>query len=141
MQHSEVCHPEWQILVRAGGLVKHDTVAGAVHRLQAKGFLLYADLEHVLRVVVPVAGGLPQLGVVDVGADHLDETQLSLNLSLSHLIALVIIFLRNASTKDNYLLKAAFPILLFDEAQQLVVDMCSFRLEEARPRGELVEEE
>ena len=92
MQHSEVCHPEWQILVRTGGLVKHDTVAGTVHRLQAKGFLLYADLEHVLRVVVPVAGGLPQLGVVDVGADHLDETQLSLNLSLSHLIPLVIIF-------------------------------------------------
>ena len=27
--------------------------------------------KHVLGVVVPMAGGLPQLGVVDVGRDHL----------------------------------------------------------------------
>ena len=92
MEDSKVSHPEGELLVGPGPLVEDEAVAWTVHRLQTKGFLLYADLEHVLRVVVPVAGGLPQLGVVDVGADHLDETQLSLNLSLSHLIALVIIF-------------------------------------------------
>jgi hypothetical protein len=27
--------------------------------------------EHILRVVVPMAGGLPELGVVDVGRNHL----------------------------------------------------------------------
>ena len=48
-------------------------MARAVHWLQAESFLLDADLEHIFGIVVPVAGGLPQLGIVDVWTDNLGE--------------------------------------------------------------------
>merc|ERR1719234_1025192 len=74
--HSKVSHPKWQILVGTCCLVKHDTVSRTVHRFQAESLLLDADLEHVLGIVVPVAGGLPQLGVVDVWTDNLLKASL-----------------------------------------------------------------
>ncbi len=48
----------------------------AVHGLEGEGLLLYLEGEHVLTVVLPVTGGLPQLTVVDVGRHHLLETPL-----------------------------------------------------------------
>lgn len=48
----------------------------AVHGFEGEGLLLYVEGEHVLAVVLPVAGGLPQLTVVDVGRHHLLETSL-----------------------------------------------------------------
>lgn len=76
MQHSEVGHADGQVLVRPGRLVEHQAVARAVHRLQPEVLLLDLELEHAVGVVVPVARGVPQLGVVDVGADHLLEPSL-----------------------------------------------------------------
>ena len=73
MEHSKVGHPKRQVLVGTCGLVKHDAVAGTVHRLQSESLFLNADLEHVLSIVVPMARGLPQLGVVDVWTDNLGE--------------------------------------------------------------------
>ena len=52
-------------------MVEDEAVARAVHRLQSELFLLHLEPEHVLGVVVPVAGGLPQPGVVDVRRDNL----------------------------------------------------------------------
>ena len=48
----------------------------AVHGFEGEGLLLHLEGEHVLAVVLPVAGGLPQLSVVDVGRYHLLETPL-----------------------------------------------------------------
>lgn len=48
----------------------------AVHGFEGEGLLLHLEGEHVLAVVLPVAGGLPQLAVVDVGRHHLLETPL-----------------------------------------------------------------
>lgn len=48
-------------------------VARAVHGLEGEGLLLHLEGEHVLAVVLPVPGGLPQLAVVDVGRHHLLE--------------------------------------------------------------------
>ena len=48
----------------------------AVHRLEPELLLLHFEPEHVLSVVIPVARGLPQLGVVDVGRDDLLEPTL-----------------------------------------------------------------
>lgn len=48
----------------------------AVHGLEGEGLLLGLEGEHVVAVVLPVAGGLPQLAVVDVGRHHLLETPL-----------------------------------------------------------------
>ena len=73
MKYSKVSYPQREVFVRTCGLVEHYAVPGTVHRLQAESLLLDADLEHVLCVVVPVARGLPQLGVVDVWTDHLGE--------------------------------------------------------------------
>jgi hypothetical protein len=47
-------------------VVEDETMARTVHRLQSELFLLHLEPEHVLGVVIPVAGGLPQPGVVDV---------------------------------------------------------------------------
>ena len=49
-------------------------VSGAVHGLEGEGLLFCLEGEHVLTVVLPVSGGLPQLAVVDVGGHHLLET-------------------------------------------------------------------
>ena len=51
-------------------------VSGAVHGLEGVGFLLHLEGEHVLAVVLPVAGGLPQLAVVNVGRDYFLEAPL-----------------------------------------------------------------
>lgn len=48
-----------------------------VHGFEGKGLLLNLEREHVLTVVLPVARGLPQFAVVDVGCHHLLETPLS----------------------------------------------------------------
>ena len=48
MEHPKVGHPKRQVFVGACGLVEHDAVAGAVHRLQSESLFLDADLEHVL---------------------------------------------------------------------------------------------
>ena len=42
-------------------------MAGAVHGFQAELVLLDGEGEHVILVVLPMAGRLPQLGVVHVG--------------------------------------------------------------------------
>lgn len=45
-------------------------VAGAVHGLQREDVALHGEGEHVLAVVLPVAGCLPQLAVEDVGGGY-----------------------------------------------------------------------
>lgn len=55
---------------------KASPVPGAVHGFECEGLLLDLKGEHVLAVVLPVTGGLPQLTVVDVGRHHLLETSL-----------------------------------------------------------------
>lgn len=52
-------------------------VTRAVHGLEGEGLLLHFEGEHVLAVVLPVSGGLPQLAVVDVGRHHLLEAPLA----------------------------------------------------------------
>ena len=71
MKYPKVSHPQREVFVRTCGLVEHYAVTRTVHRLQAESLLLDADLEHIFGIVVPVAGGLPQLGIVDVGTDNL----------------------------------------------------------------------
>lgn len=51
-------------------------VSRAVHGFEGEGLLLGLEGEHVLTVVLPVAGGHPQLAVVDVGRHHLLEAPL-----------------------------------------------------------------
>ena len=48
-------------------------MSGAVHGFEGVGFLLHLEGEHVLAVVLPMARGLPQLAVVDVGRDYFLE--------------------------------------------------------------------
>lgn len=49
-------------------------MTGAVHGFEGKCLFLHFEGEHVLAVVLPVAGGLPQFAVVDVWRHHLLET-------------------------------------------------------------------
>jgi hypothetical protein len=46
--------------------VKDQAVSRAVHGLDGELLFVYLETEHVLAVMLPVAGRLPQLGVVDV---------------------------------------------------------------------------
>jgi hypothetical protein len=70
---AELGQPQRQVAVGFEPLVEDLHVAGAVHRLERIDPLLVGmflvDLgdEHVLAVLVPVAGGLPQLAVDDLG--------------------------------------------------------------------------
>lgn len=51
-------------------------VSRTVHWLESEGLFLCLEGEHVLAVVLPVARGLPQFAVVDVGRHNLLETPL-----------------------------------------------------------------
>lgn len=51
-------------------------VPGAVHGFEGEGLLLRLKWKHVLTIVLPVAGRVPQLAVVDVGGHDLLETPL-----------------------------------------------------------------
>lgn len=46
---------------------------GAIHRFQSELVFFDVEGEHVVGVVRPVAGGLPEFGVVDVGGDYFLE--------------------------------------------------------------------
>jgi hypothetical protein len=59
-------HENFKIDPAPDSVVEDETMARTVHRLQSELFLLDLEPEHVLGVVIPVAGGLPQPGVVDV---------------------------------------------------------------------------
>ena len=74
VQDTELGHADGQFLVRAVARVEDETVAWAVHRLQRPFLLLDVEREHVVLVVLPVAGCLPQLGVVHVGRDDCKGT-------------------------------------------------------------------
>lgn len=51
-------------------------VSRAVHGLKSEDLLLHLEGKHVLTVVLPVAGSLPQFAVVDVWSDHFLEAPL-----------------------------------------------------------------
>ena len=55
-------------------VVENQAVTRAIHGLQTKLLLFHVDLEHVFRVVIPVTGRLPQLGIVNVGRDDFLKT-------------------------------------------------------------------
>ena len=71
---AELAVADRQVAVAVQALVEHLHVAGAVHRLHRVGPLLGLGEEHVVLVVVPVAGALPQLDVEDLRAAHLAVT-------------------------------------------------------------------
>lgn len=50
---------------------KNPAVSGAIHRLQAVLLLLNLKGEHVFSVMSPVARGLPEIRLVNIGADDL----------------------------------------------------------------------
>ena len=67
---AELAVADGQVAVAVQALVEHLHVARAVHRLERVGALLGLGEEHVLLVVVPVAGLLPQGNVEDLRAAH-----------------------------------------------------------------------
>lgn len=72
VEDAELSHTDGQLLVRAVARVENEAVAGAVHRLQSPLLLLDVEREHVVLVVLPVAGRLPQFRVVHVRRDNYD---------------------------------------------------------------------
>jgi hypothetical protein len=66
VEDTELGKSEWQLLVGPFSGVEDETVARAVHGLDGELLLLHLELEHVFRVVLPVSGRLPQLGVEQV---------------------------------------------------------------------------
>ena len=76
VEDSKVGQPERELAVRAGAEAEHEAVARAVHGLEGKLLALNVKAKHVLLVVLPVSGALPELGVVHVWGDDLLEAPL-----------------------------------------------------------------
>ncbi len=68
---------ERQLAVRVRAQREEQAVARAVHRLQAEVALLDLEPEHVLLVLLPVAGRDPEVGVVELRRAHLLVAALS----------------------------------------------------------------
>ena len=66
VQDTKLGESERQLLVRSFSSIEDETVSGAVHWLDGELVLLHLELEHVLGVVLPVSGRLPQLRVEQV---------------------------------------------------------------------------
>jgi hypothetical protein len=66
---TELGHPDWKLFITAVSSVEDDTVTRAVHRFQRKLFFLDVECEHVVSVVLPMAGCFPEFTIVHVGGD------------------------------------------------------------------------
>lgn len=76
VEDTKVGHPPREILVGNIGVGKDLAVAGTVHRLQSITLLLHIEGEHVLLVVSPVTGRLPEICLVHVRGHDLGEISL-----------------------------------------------------------------
>ncbi len=56
-------------------MVEDETVSRTIHGLESELLLLDLEAEHVIGVVVPMAGGLPQSRVVNVRRHNLKMTK------------------------------------------------------------------
>lgn len=70
MQNSEFGHSDREFLVAAIPRIEDKTMPGAVHGFQAPFLLLNVKSEHVVFVVLPMAGGFPELAAEHIGGDH-----------------------------------------------------------------------
>ncbi len=61
MEPAEVAEAQGQVAIRADLVPVDERAFRAVHRLEREGLLLGLDQEHVVAIVVPVAGLLPEL--------------------------------------------------------------------------------
>jgi hypothetical protein len=68
-------------------VVEDETVSRTVHGLESELLLLDLEAEHVIGVVVPMAGGLPQSRVVNVRGHNLKMTKpINNNLKMTNTI-------------------------------------------------------
>lgn len=59
VENTEFGEPEGKLPVTALPAVEYEAVTWAVHGFESEFLLFDVETEHVLRVVLPVAGGLP----------------------------------------------------------------------------------
>ena len=76
MQYTKLGHPQGQLLVTSLSGIEDQTMSGTVHGLDSKLFLVNLHAEHVVGVVLPMTGSLPEFRVVDVGRADLSVTSL-----------------------------------------------------------------
>lgn len=70
MNNTKIGNAPWQLPVTSLSVSKHQTVPRAVHRLESKCVFLNIESKHVVLVVLPVAGGFPELGVVHIWCNN-----------------------------------------------------------------------
>lgn len=76
VQDTELSHTDRQLLVAAIATVKDETVSRTVHGLQRPLLLLDGESKHVVLVVLPVAGRLPEFGIGHIRGDDFLVTSL-----------------------------------------------------------------
>mmetsp|Transcript_377 Transcript_377/g.1430 ORF Transcript_377/g.1430 Transcript_377/m.1430 type:complete len:244 (-) Transcript_377:1000-1731(-) len=73
VQNSSLGEAHRQLTVRAFQVLEHETMSRAIHRLQAMNLVVNVELEHIVLVLVPVTGSLPQLIVEHVWSLNLNK--------------------------------------------------------------------
>eukprot|EP00123_Amoebidium_parasiticum_P006088 comp17140_c0_seq1/m.15944 comp17140_c0_seq1/g.15944 ORF comp17140_c0_seq1/g.15944 comp17140_c0_seq1/m.15944 type:complete len:345 (+) comp17140_c0_seq1:800-1834(+) len=80
VKDTKIGHADGQLTPAACAVAEHQAVAGAVHGLEGIAGILIRlpglDHKHVVLIVLPVAGGLPQPRVEHVWCHHLSEPTL-----------------------------------------------------------------
>ena len=69
VEDTELGHTDGKLLVTTVARVEDEAVTGAVHWLERPFVFLDVEGEHVVLVVLPMAGRLPQFRVEHVGGD------------------------------------------------------------------------
>lgn len=69
MDNTELGHADGQFLVAPISAVEDQTMPRTIHGLETPFLLFDVQDEHIVFVVLPVAGGFPEFGVEHVGGD------------------------------------------------------------------------
>ena len=83
VEDTELGHTDGKLLVTTVARVEDEAVTGAVHWLERPFVFLDVEGEHVVLVVLPVSGSLPELAVEHVGRDDYVAFQHTSQISVS----------------------------------------------------------
>ena len=67
MDDAELSHPNGKLLVASVSRIEDQAVSWAIHGFESPFFFLNVQQEHVILIVLPMAGCLPKFGVVHIG--------------------------------------------------------------------------
>lgn len=128
MKNTKISETNRKLTVTSFLVAKHQTMAGTIHRLQGKLFLVNLETKHVFLVLLSVAGLIPELQVEHVGCNDFGEPSVGV-------LGLV------TNSKQAKREQTFHPFTYLDQVHQSIVDTSTMRKHKSGTRRQFMEEE